>query len=65
MRTILLAATVIAGLGLVSLSAASAVPVQGAAVIAAQQPEDVIQIRNGCGRHHHWSRHLHRCVHNF
>jgi hypothetical protein len=62
MRTILLATTVIAGLA--GVSAASAAPVQGAAVIAAQQSKDVIQVANGCGPFWHWSWRWRRCVHN-
>jgi hypothetical protein len=64
MRTILLATTVIAGLGLVGVSAASAAPIQGAAVIAAQQSKDVIRVANGCGIGWHWSWRWRRCVRN-
>ncbi len=65
MRTILFAMLVAAGFALTGTSSANAAAVNGTVVgQAAQQSDQVIQVREGCGRNRHWSRWKGRCVWN-
>jgi hypothetical protein len=62
MRTSLIAAVVAAGLGFITFSSASALPVLGAAAISAFQASDLTPVSGGCGRGYHRSGN--RCVPN-
>jgi hypothetical protein len=65
MRTILFAMFVAAGFALTGTSGANAAAANGTVVgQAAQQSDQIIQVREGCGRHRHWSRFKNRCVWN-
>jgi hypothetical protein len=65
MRTTLFAMLVTAGFTLTGASGAYAAAANGAVVgQAAQQSDQVITVRDGCGRHRHWSRWQGRCVWN-
>jgi hypothetical protein len=65
MRTILFALLVAAGFALTGTSSANAAAANGASVgQAAQQSDNVIVVREGCGRHRHWSKWKGRCVWN-
>jgi hypothetical protein len=65
MRTILFAMLVAAGFALTGTSSASAAAANGTVVgQAAQQSDQVLTVREGCGRHRHWSRWKGRCVWN-
>ena len=65
MRSILFAILVAAGFALTGTSGANAAAANGAVVgQAAQQSDQVIVVRDGCGRHRHWSRWRGRCVWN-
>jgi hypothetical protein len=53
------------GLAFIGASGASAAPANGAAIEkAAQRVDQVIVVREGCGRGRHWSRWQNRCVWN-
>ena len=52
MRNTLLALIAAAGLGLVGVSGAVAVPASGPSLEALSQSSDLIQVRQGCGRGH-------------
>jgi hypothetical protein len=63
MRAILSAIVVAAGIGFLGASSASATPVNAAAIAQASQHTDqVLQVKDGCGRWHH--RFHGRCVHD-
>jgi len=62
MRIQLIAIAAIAAL--FSLVAAGAQAMPAAPLHGASQSGDVIKVANGCGRHYHWSRYRHHCVHN-
>jgi hypothetical protein len=65
MRTILFATLVAAGFALTGTSAANAAAANGTVVgQAAQSSDQVLQVREGCGRHRHWSKFKGRCVWN-
>lgn len=65
MRTIFFAMLVAAGFALTGTSGASAATMNGTAVSqAAQASDQVIVVRDGCGRGRHFSRYRGRCVWN-
>lgn len=65
MRKILFAMLVAAGFALTGTSSANAAAVNGAVVgQAAQQSDQVMEVRDRCGRHRHWSKWRGRCVWN-
>jgi hypothetical protein len=65
MRTALFALIAAAGLGLMGASGANAAAANGAAIEkAAQNADQTIMVREGCGRGAHWSRWQGRCAWN-
>jgi hypothetical protein len=65
MRTIFFAMLVAAGFALTGTSSANAAAANGAVVgQTAKQASQVLQVREGCGRHRHWSKWKGRCVWN-
>jgi hypothetical protein len=65
MRTIFFAMLVTAGFALVGTSGASAAAANGAIIgKSTQQVNHLIQVRDRCGRHRHWSHRRGRCVRN-
>ncbi|HVT55772.1 MAG TPA: hypothetical protein VHD34_06955 [Xanthobacteraceae bacterium] len=65
MRTILLAMLVAAGFALAGTSSANAAAANGAIIgQSAKQSDQVLTVRDGCGRHRHWSKWRGRCVWN-
>lgn len=65
MRTMFFAMLVAAGFAFIGTSGASAAVANGAIVNkSAQQADQLIQVRDRCGRHRHWSHRRHRCVRN-
>lgn len=65
MRTIFFATLVTAGFALVGTSGVNATVASGKAIgQAAQQVDQTIEVREGCGRGRHWSRYQRRCVWN-
>jgi hypothetical protein len=62
MRSILFAALVAAGFALVGTSGVNATVANGKVIgQAAQQSDQTIEVREGCGRGRHWSRWQQRC----
>ena len=65
MRTTLFALIAAAGFAVIGASGAHAAAANGAAIEkAAQNADQVIVVREGCGRGRHWSRWQGRCVWN-
>ena len=64
MRSTMLVTMLIVGFALSGVTASSAIPANGAAIPSADQSENVIQVRNGCGHHYHYAWRLGRCAHN-
>ena len=65
MRIALFALIAAAGLAFIGASGANAATANGAAIEkAAQNADQTIMVREGCGRGRHWSRWQGRCVWN-
>jgi cytochrome oxidase Cu insertion factor (SCO1/SenC/PrrC family) len=66
MRTIFFAMLVAAGFALTGASGANAAAAANGAMLgqSVKQSDHVITVRDGCGRHRHWSKWRGRCVWN-
>jgi hypothetical protein len=67
MRILLLSACFAVGMGIIGMSAASALPANGSVISSAQAGEQagsLLQVGWRCGPHRHWSYRWRRCVWN-
>ncbi len=62
MRFIAIMGALCVGISLFGLSAASAAPANGTAIIGMERSNTVVQVRDGCGRFRHFSHRRGHCV---